>query len=155
MEHRFLFSDGVFLLTHLIEEESMKMKSTRWCWIALTLLLLFVLVAAKGPANPWRGQWWSIDGDGSLQSVVFGGGGRFNYIDRGASVCGVDEDGPIYRADARGKGTVTGNSFEGTTEVRCLTGPPYIWGEWTFEYTYDAQTNTLLSGGTIYTRAKP
>ena len=133
----------------------MKTKATRWLWIAVALLLLFALVAAKGPTDPWRGKWWSIDGDGSLQSVVFTGSGRFIYIDRGASVCGVDEDGPIYRADARGSGMIYGDIFEGTAEIRCLAKPHYIWDEYTFEWIYDPMTNTLASGGTTYTRTKP
>lgn len=133
----------------------MKPKSTRWFGVAIGLLLLVVLSAAKGPSNPWQGKWWSIDLDGSLQSVVFSSSGRFIYVDRGASVCGTDEDGPIYRADARGTGTINGDVFEGIAEIRCLAKPHYIWNVYTFEWTYDPGTNTLSSGGTVYTRTKP
>lgn len=135
----------------------MKIKSTRWVWIGIALLLLLTLTAAKGPDYPWQGKWWSIDPfDDSLQSVVFLGGSRFKYVDRGASICGKDEYGlPIYRADAMAQGTISGYTFTGTAALRCLAGPPYIWGEHTFVWTYDPATNTISDGFSDYTRTKP
>jgi len=139
------------------------MKNKSYMWLLILIIFLLTLAAAnpyKSQSNPWKGKWWSIDPwDDSLQSVVFLGGTKFKYVDRGASVCGVDEYGVIlYRADARGSGSISDFTFTGTADIRCLDHPPYIWGEdYNFTLTYDPATNTLSDsdGVTVYTRSKP
>jgi len=137
----------------------MKNKSYMWLLILITMVFLLTLVAAnpyKSQSNPWKGKWWSIDLDGSLQSVVFLGSTNFKYVDRGATICGKDEFGVIlYRADARGSGSISDFTFTGTADLRCLAHPPYIWGEHTFIWTYDPVTNTISGPYTTYTRSKP
>lgn len=132
---------------------------------AIAIVSLIVLAAAIPRArNPWTGKWWGIDlYDNSLQSVVFHGGNGlggyigFKYVDRGASVCGVDSYGtPLYKADARGTGQITGLNFVGLADIRCLTHPPYIWAEdFTFNWIYDPINNTISDGVNTYSRIKP
>lgn len=137
----------------------MKKKKHMWLLLLVFMVFLLTLVAAnpyKSQSNPWKGKWWSIDLDGSLQSVVFLGSNQFKYVDRGATICGVDQEGiPLYRADGRGSGSISDLSFTGTTTLRCLTHPPYVWGEHTFVWTYDPATNTITDGFTTYTRSRP
>ena len=124
-------------------------------------LLLIAATPSPSPKDPWKGTWWRIDpyGDESLERVVFGGGGNFNYIDRGASVCGTDEfDNPIYAAHARGSAdTIDATSFVGTAPILCMAHPPFVWADsWVFAWSYDPATDTLWDGGaTPWTRTRP
>jgi hypothetical protein len=145
----------------------MNNRRVRFVLLLITLISLILLAAStpnKSNPNPWRGKWWSIDQDNSLQSIVFHGGYNsggsvgFNYIDRGASMCGLDELGvPIFKADARGSGTVSGNTFTGQGNIRCLAKPPYIGLEnRTFVWTYDPATNSISDRhNNTYIRSKP
>lgn len=128
--------------------------------ISVVALSLTAAIPTTGPSSPWRGAWWSIDVDGSLQKVVFGGGsqGQFNYIDWGASVCGTDTNGnPLYAAHASGAGTVDGTSFTGSAPVVCMTHPPTtLYTNFPFSWTYYPATDTLLDGyGITWTRTHP
>ena len=129
--------------------------------ISIVALSLTAAVPNKGPSDPWRGTWWSIDPfDNSLQKVVFTGGGlgKFNFIDWGASVCGKDVNGnPIYAAQASGNAvTVDATSFNGVAPLICKTHPPSIWDpSFPFTWTYDAQNDTLSGFSATWTRSHP
>ena len=134
----------------------------RWP-VLLTIIVAAALIAAvpgTAPGNPWTGAWWSIDPyDGSLQWVVFGGGGpeRFNVFDWGATVCGTDENGNLYAVHIAGWATqVDATSFAGSAPIVCMAHPPFVWAEsWDFSWTFDPQTNTLWDGGSMWTRTRP
>ncbi len=134
----------------------------KWLFLIIVSVVAFSLIAAtsaKGPSDPWKGTWWSIDpADGSLQKVVFAGQRQFKYIDYGASVCEKDINvNPLYAAHASGDAdTVTATLFSGYAPVICMAHPPYIWNQnWPFAWTYDPATNTLLDGYSTWTRTRP
>jgi hypothetical protein len=128
--------------------------------ISVVALSLTAAIPTTGPSSPWRGAWWSIDVDGSLQKVVFGGGsqGQFNYIDWGASVCDTDTNGhPLYAAHASGVAeTVDAISFTGFAPLVCMTHPPYTYDpDRPFSWTYNSATDTLWDGYSPWTRTHP
>ena len=135
----------------------------KWLFLIIVSVVAFSLIAAisaKGPSDPWKGTWWSIDpADGSLQKVVFAGQGQFNYIDYGASVCGVDNNGnPIYAAHASGDAdTVDATLFNSSAPVVCMAHPPFIWSQdFPFSWTYNPASDTLSdSSAAIWTRTRP
>lgn len=114
-------------------------------------------------ADPFRGNWESIDVDGSYQRMAIGGGGaggyRVNYYDTGATVCGAPDpvtgDWP-YAAQARGVGEALPGTgvLEGTWDVWCLTAPPtLVFDDLAFRFEYDPSSDTLADNfGVVWTR---
>ncbi len=117
--------------------------------VALSIVMAAVLVAEAAAApDPLKGKWYSVDTDGSNQTMHVGGGpgSSYNvrYYDDGASVCGwtLADGGPA--ASAQGRLSASGNVLSGDMPVYCLTHPRSLWGTGAFEFTYDLGTDTLL-----------
>jgi hypothetical protein len=111
---------------------------------SLVVAALFATAAAAA-MDPFKGVWYSIDGDGSNQRLTVGGGPdgmyRVSLFDDGATICGEDLS---VAAFGTGQFSVLGNVLGGEFLLQCLASPPYIWSEAFYvSYTYNSGANTL------------
>ena len=133
---------------------------TKGLWIGLVVLALLVAVptAFAVPADkPFVGTWESTDIDGSYQKLNIGGGPEkynLHLVDKGASVCGLDDNGmPMYAFQANGKGTASGFHLDTHFEAAyCMTSPKTLWGSFDGWFDYDPGSDTLWDGWVTWTR---
>jgi hypothetical protein len=129
--------------------------------ISLITVLAFTMTSGattdQGPR--FTGAWWSIDFDGSYQTVHISGSGDntylVNYHDYGATACGCSPDGEIlYGAIARGIFTADGNVLQGTFDLWCLSKPMTYCGVWplTQFFTWDPSTDTIIGWNRMGTK---
>ena len=121
--------------------------------LALALLALLVMaVGAASPAAPFVGAWEAIDVDDSYMRLVISPGPKgafqFNYKDFGASICGTDDDGPLYPCTIIGELSMEEGLLVGEGPLICLAKPPVEHADSPFEvsYSYDAVSDTLADG---------
>lgn len=141
----------------------MKRLTSHHTLAVLLAVLLAGLLATTALAVPdvFRGAWESIDIDGSYQVMTIGGGGgtyRVNYMDTGATVCGLDPDTGdfLYAAQARGTASASPGTGElnGVWDVWCLSKPRTLSvSGLPFTFTFDPSTGTLVDNfGVVWTR---
>lgn len=126
----------------------------------ILLLVLALLTGTVLAASPFVGVWKSIDPfDGSKQTLAIkplDGKFAFQYVDKGASICGVDDEGqPLYAATGKGYGTVDGDVFSGRMKLFCLE--PEIWfvGAFDVSFTYLPESDTLFDPyGAVWQRTR-
>jgi hypothetical protein len=118
--------------------------------LAMATIAVVSNTSAAPPFAPFVGRWESTDTyDGSHQTLSIGGGKNahfINYVDEGASICGVDESGdPIYAAYGRSKFAVDDLQLSATLDLYCRTHPPtLVIDDILLEYTYLPETDTLV-----------
>ena len=124
------------------------MKLLRAALLATIVATLMATTVLAVPKDPFKGNWKSIDTDGSRQSLALGGRADWrnvNLRDNYATACGGGT------AIAKGKGTVSGASLSVTLSVHCANKTPIADTPYTF--TYDSLTNTLTdSFGVVWSR---
>ncbi len=119
--------------------------------LALTLCFATASSASASPPEPsFSGVWWSIDVDGSHQTLVISprwrqaGAYSVFYFDDGASVCGCDtENHPLYAGIGYGTGSAVGTDLSVTFDFWCLSRWPRRYGSVSFHLGYDAVHDIL------------
>jgi hypothetical protein len=116
--------------------------------LALSILIAAVLVVGAAAApDPFKGNWYSVDIDGSNQTLLIGGGPgssyHVRYYDDGASVCGWTPGASGLAASANGSLSASGFVLSGSMPVYCLTSPRTFWDNSAFAFTYNPATDTL------------
>ncbi len=126
--------------------------------VVVVFTVLVLLTTTVMATSPFVGKWTATDiFDGSQMRLIikpFGEKFVFQYHDRGASVCGVDEKGnPLYPGIGMGQGVVKENKFDGGMKFYCTQELIFI-GKFQIQLEYDARTDTLLDNlGNVWTRA--
>jgi hypothetical protein len=140
-------------MIHKAEEDG-PMKTNRKLQVLLAaasslLIAAALVVGAAAAPDPFKGTWYSVDTDGSNQTLHVGGGpgGTYHvrYHDDGATVCGVDPvtDVILYAASGSGALTSAGNVLSGDVALYCFASPRLFYGNVTLTYSYNAGTDTL------------
>jgi hypothetical protein len=117
--------------------------------VLVIAIALALSAASAAPADPWIGNWKSIDVDGSNQTLRISKRADGTYAvvlhDDSATLC----DG--IAAAGVGVGTVSGNAIAGTVAITCADGR--LAGTFPFKGTYDPKTDTFTDGlGVVWSR---
>jgi hypothetical protein len=122
-------------------------------WVLLGLVLV-AAPAAYSASSPFTGAWTSVDLDGSTQYLQISGGTELQVGMTDFGAPGTCAGAPISKVRIGFSGTLSGDTLTATIDAaRCGSLPlPDLVGL-TFDFTYDAASDTLFGIGVTWTRA--